>query len=129
MIDTPRVIRFRNVPDNRGDLAFTDLESEIPFEVKRAYWITGIPEDQQRGGHAHKTGAQLIICLAGHAQIVLESQEGDVKSYILDKQNEGLLIPPMWWGEMTFDDGAMLLGFASDRFNEEDYIRNKANFK
>ena len=128
-MDTPRLIRFRNVPDNRGDLTFTDFESEIPFDVKRTYWIASIPENQQRGGHAHKTGMQLIICIAGNAQIVLESPEGYVKTFKLDTQNEGLLIPQMWWGEMTFNNGAMLLGFASDRFNEEDYIRNKANFK
>ena len=96
--------------------------------MKRVYWLTEVPDQQVRGGHAHKTGEQVIVCTNGIIEAVLDDGKGRVLNYTLDKPNQGLYIPAMWWGKMLFSRGAQLLGLASDEFSEEDYIRNKEDF-
>mgnify|MGYP001043071844 CR=1 FL=1 len=124
----PELYEFKTIEDNRGDLHFLEELKDVPFELKRIYWITNTPEQQVRGGHAHKTGAQVIICQQGCIEVVLEDQKGQVLSYTLDSPHKGLLIPPMWWGKMLFKDRALLLGLASDEFTESDYIRDKKEY-
>lgn len=129
MLKEPQIINFRHVQDKRGGLAFAELFNEIPFDVKRVYWISNMPEAQKRGGHAHRTENQLIVCIQGRAQVILTSRGGQEFTFELSKSNQGLLIPPMWWGEMEFYDAAVLLGFSSQPFDEGDYIRNRTEFK
>lgn len=124
----PELYDFKCFSDPRGDLSFLEELKDIPFEVKRVYWLNNVPEQQVRGGHAHKRGEQVIICIHGVVEVVLESQNGEKFSYTLNETNQGLYIPPMWWGRMLFKDRAMLLGLASDEFSEEDYIRNREEF-
>lgn len=114
--------------DARGNLNFLEELKDVPFEVKRVYWLHDVPEQQVRGGHAHKTGAQVIVCLSGVIEVVLESQNGEVFSCSLDEPNQGLYIPPLWWGKMLFRNKASMLGLASDEFSEEDYIRDRKDF-
>lgn len=124
----PELYDFKTVPDDRGDLHFLEELKDVPFEVKRLYWIHNIPEQQVRGGHAHRSSSQVIICLKGCAEVVLEDPSGEMITYTLSKPNQGLLIPPMWWGKMLFQEEALLLGMASDEFSESDYIRDKNTF-
>lgn len=125
----PQLIQFPSIKEPKGDLTFTTFESDLPFEVKRSYWITEIPDQQLRGGHAHKSDIQLIVCVKGRVKAKLQALDGDVHEFTLSSASEGLLIPPMWWGEMVFSEDALLLGFASNPFNEKDYIRDKADFR
>jgi len=129
MQSKPQIITFPAIADARGDLSFANFEAHIPFKVKRTYWIGKMPEGQERGGHAHKTDIQLILCLQGSAQVWLESLKGEALEFELKNPNQGLLIPPMWWGRMVFKDKAILLGFSSNEFSESDYIRVKSEFK
>lgn len=124
----PELYEFATKSDPRGDLNFLEEFKDVPFEVKRVYWLTQVPEQQVRGGHAHKTGEQVIICTQGIVEAVLEDRQGKVMSFTLDSPSKGLYIPPLWWGRMLFKGNAMLLGLASDEFSEEDYIRNKPDF-
>lgn len=124
----PALYSFTQKIDSRGSLSFLEELKDIPFEVKRVYWLNDVPEQQVRGGHAHKTGEQVIVCVQGIIEVVLESQTGERLTYTLDQTDKGLYIPPMWWGKMLFRDKAMLLGLASDEFSEDDYIRDKADF-
>lgn len=124
----PELYEFTTKSDSRGSLSFLEELKDIPFEVKRVYWLTEVPEQQVRGGHAHKTGEQVIVCTNGLIEVVLESLKGEMLSYTLDSPSKGLYIPPMWWGKMLFKGNAQLLGLASDEFSEEDYIRNKSDF-
>lgn len=128
MKKTPVIFDFNSVKEPRGHLNYLEELKDIPFEVKRVYWLTTVPEQQVRGGHAHKTGEQVIVCLNGVVEALLEDKEGQVMSFTLDDPNKGLYIPPMWWGRMLFKNNAMLLGLASDEFSEEDYIRIKTDF-
>ena len=126
---TPYIIIFRNIEEKRGTLAFAEIKKEVPFDVNRIYWINQLPEEQRRGGHAHRTDQQLIICTQGKVQVRLELVSGEVKNFMMEKSSEGLYIPPMWWGEMQFFDSAVLIGLSSELYNEEDYIRDKSSFK
>ncbi len=125
----PEVFEFKTIADPRGNLNFLEELINIPFEVKRVYWLTQIPEEQHRGDHAHKTGEQVIVCFHGVVQVLLENLEGDVLNFNLDAPNKGLYIPAMWWGRMVFRGNAILVGLASDHFSEADYIRDKKDFK
>ena len=124
----PELYEFTFIPDSRGSLNFLEELKDIPFEIKRIYWLTQIPEQQVRGGHAHKTGEQVIICTQGIVEAILENRDGNVLSFTLDSPSKGLYIPPLWWGRMLFKENAQLIGLASDEFSEEDYIRNKSDF-
>lgn len=124
----PELYEFNCRLETRGSLSFLEELKDIPFEVKRVYWLTQVPEQQVRGDHAHKTGQQVIVCLEGVIEVVLEDQRGTVMSYTLDNPKLGLYIPPLWWGKMLFKGKAILLGLASDEFSEEDYIRDKSAF-
>ncbi len=124
----PELYSFSQKPDARGNLSFLEELKDVPFEVKRVYWLYDVPEQQVRGDHAHKTGEQVIVCLTGQIEVVLESREGDTFSCTLSERDKGLYIPPLWWGKMLFKGRAMMLGLASDEFSEEDYIRNRKDF-
>lgn len=124
----PELYTFSERIDARGNLGFLEELKDVPFEVKRIYWLYDVPEQQVRGDHAHKTGEQVIICISGQMEVVLESKKGDVLSYTLQEPNQGLYIPPMWWGKMLFKAKAIMLGLASDEFSEDDYIRNRKDF-
>lgn len=128
MTKKPEIYTFSTVNEPRGHLSYLEELKDVPFEVKRVYWLTQVPEQQTRGGHAHKTGHQVIICLQGTVEVILESQTGETFTYTLSDSDKGLYIPPMWWGRMLFKDKALLLGLASDEFAEADYIRNKSDF-
>ncbi|MCE7993265.1 MAG: WxcM-like domain-containing protein [Roseivirga sp.] len=124
----PELYTFSESTDARGNLGFLEELKDIPFEVKRVYWLYDVPEQQVRGDHAHKTGEQVIICLHGQMKVVLESQSGETLGYTLSEPNQGLYIPPLWWGKMLFRNKAIMLGLASDEFSESDYIRNRKDF-
>ena len=125
----PELFEIRTIADSRGSLGFLEELKDIPIEVKRVYWLYDVPEQQVRGDHAHKTGEQVIICTAGTVEVVLESRAGEVFSCSLSSPDMALYIPPLWWGRMLFKDKAMLLGLASDEYSEDDYIRNRSEFK
>lgn len=124
----PHLLVFDQINEARGDLTFIEELKNVPFEVKRVYWLTAIPEQQTRGGHAHKTGQQVIVAISGIVEVVLESESGVMLSFTLDGPEKGLFIPAKWWGRMLFKGNALLLGLASDEFSESDYIRDRNEF-
>ncbi|MFT6828019.1 MAG: oxalate decarboxylase/phosphoglucose isomerase-like protein (cupin superfamily) [Roseivirga sp.] len=125
----PEVYTFDSKPDLRGNLTFLEELKDVPFEVKRVYWLYALPEQQTRGDHAHKTGEQVIIAIQGKIEVLLESKKGELFNCTLDKPNIGLYIPPLWWGKMIFSKNSVMIGLASDEYNEDDYIRNRKDFK
>ncbi len=127
-MNEPFIIFLKERTDDRGSLSFTDGMGPLPFEVKRVYWLWDIPENEVRGGHAHKTSEQVIICTSGKILVSMESKEGRHLEFILDNPTQALYLPPLWWGEMEFLNNATMIGLASDEFSEDDYIRNRADF-
>jgi len=113
----------------RGGLCFAEAKRNIPFAIKRAYWIFNVPSEEQRGSHAHKKTEQVLFCLQG--SIKMELDNGVHKdSIILDKPNIGIFLGRMLWHKMSnFKKNTILLILASEFFKETDYIRDYDTFK
>lgn len=114
------IIDFKSHIDNRGTL--TVIEKEIPFEIKRIFYIYNI-DDSKRGFHKHKKTRQIAICLKGACTIVF-SKNGTEKKFNLHSPEEGLLIEPddYHWME-DFSKDSILLVIASEYYDEKDYIK------
>jgi dTDP-4-dehydrorhamnose 3,5-epimerase-like enzyme len=114
---------------NRGNLSFCESKKQIPFNIKRVYWIYKVPVNQKRGGHAHKKTEQVLFCLQGSIRIELD--DGIHKdSIILNNPNIGIFLGRMLWHKMEdFQKNTILLILASDFYKEKDYIRDYNTFK
>ena len=114
--------------DDRGQLIAIEENKDLPFDVKRVYYIYETLPDVRRGFHAHKCLEQILICVHGSCKIHLDDGF-DTAEVLLDKPNEGLYISNNMWREMyDFSDGAVLLVLASEYYDEADYIRNYEDF-
>ncbi len=114
--------------DSRGSLIAIESNKDIPFDMKRIYYIFDTKPGVVRGHHAHKTLEQMLICVSGSCTIVLD--DGEKRSeVVLSDPSTGLYIGANIWHEMKdFSEGAVLLVLASDFYNENDYIRNYDEF-
>lgn len=103
-------------------------ESEIPFSIKRAYWIFGVPANVTRGYHAHKALWQALIAVEGRVDIKYDDGVGGKGIVRLHSPGEALILPPCYWREMNFIGNAVLLCLASEEYDEKDYIRDYGAF-
>lgn len=122
------IIEFKTLGDDRGSLVSLEQNKNIPFEVKRIYYIFGTKEGVSRGFHAHKNLQQVAICVKGSCRFVLD--DGHNKDeIILDNPNIGLHINSFMWREMhDFSEDCVLVVLASELYDESDYIRNYNDF-
>lgn len=114
--------------DARGQLVALEEKKEIPFDIRRVYYIYDTLAGVHRGFHAHKSLKQLLICVHGSCKVLLDNgQEKEV--VILDKPYEGIFIQNNIWREMyDFSPDAVLLVLASEIYDESDYIRDYDRF-
>lgn len=123
-----QIIQFQSHGDERGSLIALEENKNIPFNVKRVYFMYDTKEGVHRGFHAHKDLKQVLFCPTGSCMIMLDS--GKERQYIkLDKPTEGLLVEANVWREMyDFSPNAVLMVLASNYYDESDYIRNYEDF-
>lgn len=127
-IEDCKVIDIRRYTDTRGYLSVVESGLDIPFEIKRIYYLYMVPE-VARGAHAHKELQQLLIATSGSVEVIMDDGK-EKKSFMLDKPWKGLLIPAGLWRDLeNFSGGAVLLCLASEKYNPEDYIRDYNEFK
>lgn len=121
-------IEFDVKGDERGSLVALESCKNIPFEIKRVYYMTGLKADHPRGFHAHKELKQVVICLSGSCRIIMD--DGSVKEEVwLQSASKGLVIPEMQWHEMhDFSEDCLLMVLASDYYSEADYLRHYDDF-
>jgi hypothetical protein len=114
--------------DKKGFLSYFESSNEIPFEIKRIYYIYGVPVGKIRGKHAHKFLKQAIWCPIGKIELILDN--GKVKNkYVLNSPEKILLISGCIWREFVWGDiNSVLCVAASDFYNENDYIRKYTDF-
>jgi dTDP-4-dehydrorhamnose 3,5-epimerase-like enzyme len=124
----PTLISLPKFNDDRGNLVFLENNNHIPFEIKRAYFLYDVPKGSDRGAHAHKALHQFIIAIHGSFEISIN--DGLKESFFtMDSPSEGLYVPPMRWRDLkNFSLDAVCMVFASDFFDESDYIRDFNNF-
>ncbi|MFV5691255.1 sugar 3,4-ketoisomerase [Flavobacterium sp. LT1R49] len=122
-----QLLKLPVVEDTRGNLAFIQNDV-LPFEFKRVYYLFDVPSNSFRGSHSHINQSEVLIALSGSFEVVL-SDGFEKKSFFLNKPNIGLYIPTGMWRELeNFSSGAVCLVFASDIYNENDYIRDFDEF-
>lgn len=114
--------------DDRGQLVAIEIGQDIPFTVRRVYYIYDTLPGVRRGFHAHRNLEQILICVSGSCKIHLDDGY-DTAEVTLDDPNKGLYISNDMWREMyDFSEGAVLLVLASEHYDEADYIRNYDDF-
>lgn len=125
-----QVIKYMFQPhgDERGQLISLEEYNDIPFEIKRVYFMYDTKEGVVRGHHAHKSLEQILVCIHGTCKILMDNGK-EKKIVHLEKPYEGLYIPNNIWREMyDFSEDAVLMCFASQVYDESDYIRNYDEF-
>lgn len=123
-------IRLRPLGDERGSLVALEVgqSRDVPFEVKRVYYIYATGQGVSRGFHAHRDLRQVAICVAGRCRMVLDNGVTREDAW-LDSPVKGLVIEKMVWRELhDFSPDCVLLVLASEHYDEADYIRNFDDF-
>ena len=122
------LIDFPKITDPRGNLTVAQAHTDVPFAVKRAYWVYDVPAGECRGGHAHKLCKEILIALSGSFHVTVDNGE-EQKTVLLNHPYQGLLIDTDVWRTLDdFSSGAVCLVLASEPFDEDDYIREYDDF-
>ena len=111
---------------NSGNLSVIEFK-DLPFEVKRIFYITKVPEGFERGFHAHKNTQQFLVCLRGSCDVYLEFKE-ESETIKLEKNSEGILIGREWHIMKNFSKDCILMVLANSNYDEKDYIRDYDEF-
>jgi oxalate decarboxylase/phosphoglucose isomerase-like protein (cupin superfamily) len=126
---TPRLIELPKIYDKRGNLSFFEHPNQLPFEIKRTYWIYDVPGGEMRGSHAFKEQQEFIIALSGSFDVVINNGEEEQR-FSLNRSYYGLYIPKMYWRRLeNFSTNSLALIVSDKPYNENDYIRNFEEFK
>lgn len=122
------LIDLEPLGDDRGQLFSVEANQNIPFDIKRVYYMFGMESDVPRGFHAHKELQQVAICTKGSCKLVMDDGTSKEEVFI-DKPNTGIVIDKLIWHEMhDFSEDCILMVIASDHYEEDDYIRNYDEF-
>lgn len=120
--------QLKKIEDARGSLVVIEQGKDVPFPIKRSYFIYGTSPDEPRGFHAHKQLEQVFVCLRGQCDVILD--DGLHKQTVkLDASDKSLYVGKMIWHEMhNFSRDCLFAAFASDLYDEDDYIRDYETF-
>ncbi len=123
-----QLLQLPRIRDPRGSLTFVESGKHIPFEIKRVFYIYDVPTAESRGAHAHRKLHQFLVCISGSFDVALDDGKNK-RTVHLNRPWLGLHVPPMIWAsEVNFDPGSICLVFASDHYDESDYIRDYETF-
>lgn len=124
-----KLIDLKKIYDMRGSMLVFENGHNLPFELKRSYFIYDIPSDSSRGSHAHINLNQIIIAASGSFEVEVDDGEHK-KTFLLNNPSKALFLPKMHWRViLKFSTGSICLVYASAIYDESDYIRNYDEFK
>lgn len=124
-----KIIQLPKILDPRGNLSFFENSNQIPFDIKRTYWIYDVPGGEMRGSHAFKESHEFIIALSGSFEVVLNDGNTETK-YNLNRPYYGLYVSNLLWRSMgNFSTNSLALIVSSIPYNSADYIRDFDEFK
>ena len=123
-----KLVDLRKISDPRGNLTVIEVNEDIPFDIKRVYYLYDVPGGESRGAHAHKKLYQLLVAVNGSFSVALSDGKERV-TYYLKRPYYGLLIVPGIWRDLDdFSSGSVCLCLASEHYEAEDYIRDYNEF-
>lgn len=121
-------IQLRTFSDEFGSLTVVEPDIDIGFEIKRMYYLHSLSPEALRGGHAHIKLTQLIVAISGSFTLILDRHH-ESKTIEAGDPTVGYFVPPMTWREIrNFSSGAVCMVLASERYDEDDYIREKQKY-
>lgn len=127
-VDDCKLLTLERHHHENGNLTVVEDNNEVPFKIKRVYYLYDIPGGEERGGHAHKALYQLIVAISGSFTVNITDGKRK-KSVTLNRPYEGLLIVPGIWRTLdNFSSGSVCAVIASEHYDESDYIRNYDEF-
>lgn len=123
-----KLINFEIKGDDRGSLVVIENSKQVPFDIKRVYYLCDTKSGVRRGFHAHRKLQQVAVCVSGSCEFLMDDGYS-VTTVKLDNNGIGLVLPPMVWHEMfNFSSDCVLMVLASDFYDELDYIRSYQDF-
>lgn len=128
-INDCKILSLPKEEDPRGSLTYIYENDQVPFPIRRVFYIYDVPAGKDRGAHAHKECWQFIVAVSGAFEVYL-SDGNEEKTVTLNRPYQGLLVPPgIWAHEQEFTTGALCLVLASHPYSEDDYIRDYDEYK
>lgn len=124
-----RMLEFPQRGDDRGHMVIVEGNQDIPFEIKRIFYIYGSDKNVIRGQHANLRSDFVLVNVAGKSKVKIKDGKGNEAIFSLNRPHTGLYIPRMTWKDMyDFSDDSVLLCLASEHYDSEEYIRNYDEF-
>lgn len=124
----PRIISLKKIIDPRGNLSIIEGGRDIPFEIKRTYWIYDVPGGEIRGSHAYRRLQEFIVALSGSFDVVLFDGKEE-KRFTLNRSYYGLYVPQLLWRRLeNFSTNSVAMIAADADYDESDYIRDYDEF-
>lgn len=128
IIKDSKFVNLPKIADPRGNLSIIEQFKQIPFEIKRTYWIYDVPGGCDRGGHAYKENQEIIVALSGAFDVVLDDGK-EKKTFSLNRSYNGLYVPKGMWRTMTnFSTNSLALVLSSTEYDVNDYIMDYEEF-
>ena len=122
------ILPLSKIHNRAGNITIVEGQRNIPFDVRRIYYLYDIPGGADRGGHAHKELYQLIVAASGSFDVLLDDGQNK-KIVTLNRPEYGLMVVPGIWRELfEFSSGAICLALASHKYDKDDYIRSHDQF-
>jgi hypothetical protein len=128
-MNIPKIVDLPKFLDPRGNLSFIEEEKNIPFKIRRTYWIYDVPGGEIRGGHAYHNLQEFIVALSGSFDVVLSDGKKEFR-FTLNRSYYGLYVPKMYWRSMeNFSTNSLALVLADKDYDENEYIRDFNNLR
>ncbi|MGF0032193.1 sugar 3,4-ketoisomerase [Bariatricus sp. SGI.154] len=129
MMDKPYMLQFPQHGDERGWLVVIEGVNDVPFDIKRIFYIYGSDESVIRGRHANRKSEFVLINVCGSCKVKTNDGRGNEDIFVLDKPHAGIYIPKLVWKDMyDFSEDSILLCMASEYYDPEEYIRDMDEF-
>ncbi len=128
-IDECRIIRLQRAHFPQGNLSVVENGHQLPYDIKRVYFLYDVPSGESRGGHSHFECIEFLVATSGSFKVKLFDGKWRVQ-YTLSRPDEGLLIPPGIWRTLSdFSSASTCLVLASEEFSEADYVRDFEQYR
>lgn len=128
-MNKPEVLSLPKIFDPRGNLTFIQNGAQVPFEIRRTYWIYDVPGGEERHGHAFRSASEMIVALSGSFDVVVDSGDGEERIH-LNRSFYGVYVPPMTWRRLdNFSTNSVALVLSSTCYDEVDYVRDISEWR